>query len=385
MDDLEQMRLRARARPARLRREERLRRRRHRRLRRDRLGAHGGARASRRSARTACTACRCRRATRRRRRDGDARRLAESARDRTSARSPIEPIVEAFTTRRSQSRSPGRRADLDRGEPAGTDPRHAADGALEQVRLARDRDRATSRSCRSATRRSTATSPAGSRCSRTCTRPTSSGSRKPPERARGPRADPAVDHRARAERRAARRPARRGLAAAVRRSSTGCSRRTSSSTARARSCRSDGFDPRRGRARARADRPGRVQAPSGTARRQAAAEGVRPRPAHADHQPLAELANNRCQAPWWEPQESATFLPQPLPRGAFGCRLSSFDAPGVVGRTPRAGSAGFAHRVRVARPAGGMRAGSAAACPRSGRLADERESDIDHRHRVPAA
>ena len=45
---------------------------------------------------------------------------------------------------------------------------------------------------------------------------------------------PAVDHRARAERRAARRPARRGLAAALLRSSTACSRRTSSSTSRAR-------------------------------------------------------------------------------------------------------------------------------------------------------
>ena len=53
---------------------------------------------------------------------------------------------------------------------------------------------------------------------------------------------------------------------------------------------SDGFDPRRRRARRRDDRPRRVQAPPGAARRAPAAEGVRPRPAHADHEPLARLS-----------------------------------------------------------------------------------------------
>ena len=53
---------------------------------------------------------------------------------------------------------------------------------------------------------------------------------------------PRVDHRARPERRAARRPARRGLAAALREARPRCSRPTSSSTARARSCSQDGFD-----------------------------------------------------------------------------------------------------------------------------------------------
>ena len=47
--------------------------------------------------------------------------------------------------------------------------------------------------------------------------------------------------------------------------------------------------PRRRRARARADRPRRVQAPAGAARREAPPEGVRPRPPHADHEPLARL------------------------------------------------------------------------------------------------
>ena len=54
----------------------------------------------------------------------------------TSARSPIEPIVETFLDRaRAELRRA--RAGPHRGEPAGAHPRHAADGALEQVRLAR--------------------------------------------------------------------------------------------------------------------------------------------------------------------------------------------------------------------------------------------------------
>ncbi len=56
----------------------------------------------------------------------------------------------------------GRDARPHRGEPAGAHPRQPADGAVEQVRLARARRPATSRRCRSATRRSTATSPAAS-------------------------------------------------------------------------------------------------------------------------------------------------------------------------------------------------------------------------------
>ena len=48
--------------------------------------------------------------------------------------------------------------------------------------------------------------------------------------------------------------------------------------------------PGRRRARARDDRPRRVQAPPGAARREAPPEGLRPRPAHADHQPLARLS-----------------------------------------------------------------------------------------------
>ena len=51
----------------------------------------------------------------------------------------------------------------------------------------------------------------------------------------------------------------------------------------------EGFDPAGGRPGARADRPRRVQAPPGAAGREAAPEGLRPRPAHADHEPLEGL------------------------------------------------------------------------------------------------
>ena len=51
----------------------------------------------------------------------------------------------------------------------------------------------------------------------------------------------------------------------------------------------EGFDAERRRPGARADRPGRVQAPPGASGREAPAEGLRPRPPHADHEPLAGL------------------------------------------------------------------------------------------------
>ena len=89
---------------------------------------------------------------------------------------PIEPIVPRVRGR-ARRRLRRTRARPGRGEPPGAHPRRAADGALEQVRLARCSRRGTSRSSRSATRRCTATWRAASRCSRTSTRPTSSGSR----------------------------------------------------------------------------------------------------------------------------------------------------------------------------------------------------------------
>ena len=53
--------------------------------------------------------------------------------------------------------------------------------------------------------------------------------------------------------------------------------------------------PGRRRASARDDRPRRVQAPAGAAGREAPPEGVRPRPAHADHEPLAAAEAARKQ------------------------------------------------------------------------------------------
>ena len=52
----------------------------------------------------------------------------------------------------------------------------------------------------------------------------------------------------------------------------------------------DGFEPEIVERAIATDRPRRVQAPPGAAGREAAPEGVRPRPAHADHEPLARLA-----------------------------------------------------------------------------------------------
>ena len=56
---------------------------------------------------------------------------------------------------------------------------------------------------------------------------------------------------------------------------------------------------RRRRARGRDDRPRRVQAPPGAAGREAAAEGLRPRPAHADHEPLARLSRVTLFSHYW--------------------------------------------------------------------------------------
>ena len=59
------------------------------------------------------------------------------------------------------------------------------------------------------------------------------------------------------------------------------------------------------------DRPRRVQAPAGAARREAAPEGVRPRPAHADHEPLARLGGHGGAR---RRRRSGPRGPQPPPR-----------------------------------------------------------------------
>ena len=143
----------------------------------------------------------------------DARRLAEAL-GIDFRELPIEPIVEAFAPSLAPAFA-GREPDLTEENLQARDPRHAADGALEQVRLARGRDReqvgALGRLLDAVRRPRRRLRAAQGRLQ---------DGRVPAlaaaERAGGPRADPGVDHRARPERRAARRPARRGLAAAVR-------------------------------------------------------------------------------------------------------------------------------------------------------------------------
>jgi hypothetical protein len=110
-----------------------------------------------------------------------------------------------------------------------------------------------------------------------------------------------LDHRARAERRAARRPARRGLAAAVRAARRGA-RGLRRARPLARGAAAGRLRPGGRRAGARDDRPRRVQAPPGPARREAPAEGVRPRPADADHEPLESRREGRASA--CEPAQS---------------------------------------------------------------------------------
>ena len=109
----------------------------------------------------------------------------------------------------------------------------------------------------------------------------------PPQRAGRARVDPGDDDRAAAERRAAGRAARRPVAAALRAArpgARGVRRARPLPRGAARRVR-----PGDGGEGAGARRPGRVQAPPGTARRQAAAPRIRPRLAAADRQALARL------------------------------------------------------------------------------------------------
>src|SRR5207248_4034214 len=111
---------------------------------------------------------------------------------------------------------------------------------------------------------------------------------RPPRRPDGALAHPAPHPRARSHPRAPRRPPRRGRAPALPRARPGTGGlRRGGPLARGADRRR--LRPRRGRARDRDDRPRRVQAPPGAAGSEAAAEGVRPRPADADHEQVARL------------------------------------------------------------------------------------------------
>ena len=189
------------------------------------------------------------------------------------------------------------------------------------------------------------------------------------ERAGRPRADSGVDHRARAERRAARRPARRGLAAAVSRARPVLEAYVELDRSR-EELSQDGFDADVvDRARG-ADRPGRVQAPPGAAGREAAPEGVRPRPPHADHEPLAELTDG--ERIWFGCAESDSGPPQST--DAPGRRRGS-AAPSSARSSatrPRRAAAVCAARGRRGSPPGD--AGRARSCAGTRRRADRRRA-----------
>ena len=147
---------------------------------------------------------------------------------------PIEAVVDGVR-RGARASFAGREPDLTEENLQARDPRHAADGALEQVRLARRLDReqvGDGGRLRDALRRH-------GRRLRAAQGRLQDGrlpARPPPERARRARADPGDDDRAAADA-----PSFAPSSATTSRCrrtscSTRCSRRTSSSTARARSC-----------------------------------------------------------------------------------------------------------------------------------------------------
>ena len=129
----------ARARPRRLRPEERVPRGGDRPLGRDRLGARRHARRRRARARRRPRCWRCRRRTPRprasRTRSSAPRRLGVADRHR-----PDHDVFDAYR-RTLADLFAGTDAGRRRGEPPGADPRQPADGAVEQVRLARARHR----------------------------------------------------------------------------------------------------------------------------------------------------------------------------------------------------------------------------------------------------
>ena len=171
----------------------------------------------------------------------DTRRDARMIAERLSLETlelPIDATMEAYTETLAEPFS-GREARHHRGEPAGAHPRQPADGAVQQVRLARAHHRQQvgdvggllhalrrhgGRLRRDQGRPQDARVPAGRVAQR---------GGGPPAPVRRAGAHPALDHRARTIRRAAPRPARRGLPAAIRRSIASCrptSRRTAVAT-----------------------------------------------------------------------------------------------------------------------------------------------------------
>ena len=112
--------------------------------------------------------------------------------------------------------------------------------------------------------------------------------------------------------------------------------------AAATSSRSPGCPERGRRARVRAGRPGRVQAPPGPAGDQDHAARVRPRPADADHErlsrrlsPLRNASSISACRKWPRLMRATPELGQPLDRGRAGAqqdvhRRADLDEPAIV-------------------------------------------------------
>ena len=196
-------------------------------------------------------------------------------------------------TRRSSPCSPSRSASgparPGRGEPAGPHPGHDPHDGLEQVRLAGAHDRQQERDSRRATRPCTATWPAGSRSSRTSRRrsctPSPGTATTAPDRALIP--DAVLEKPPSAELRPDQRdsdslPDYADLDPIVEDYVEG--------DRSVRELVDAGPRPGHGATGRVADRPQRVQAPPGRARRAGVAQGVRQGPAPADHEPLARLS-----------------------------------------------------------------------------------------------
>ena len=127
------------------------------------------------------------------------------------------------------------------------------------------------------------------------TRPPAPRARGQPGAARRRAPIPTIDHRARAVGRAAPRPARRGLAAPLRAARPDPQGYVELDLSREQLI-AQGLPAARRRAHDPARRPRRVQAPPGAPGIKITAARVRPRPAHADHQPLPGVSTPRAGA-----------------------------------------------------------------------------------------
>ncbi len=206
---------------------------------------------------------------------------------------PIEAVMRAYdeTLRDAFDGLPGR---PHRGERPGPDPGQPADGALQQVRLARAHHRqqvgdvGRLHDALRRPRRRLRSHQGRAQDARLPPRALAQLARRIGRPDRG--TDPGLDHRTRTLGRAAPGAARRGLAATLPRARSHPAR-----LRRARSGPRGAHLRRAARGRRRSHDPSRrarrIQAPPGTTGDQGDPARVRARPAHADHEPLSRLSD----------------------------------------------------------------------------------------------